>query len=365
MSAKRILILPGDGIGPEVMSEAVKIIQWLKTEGIFNCELEYADIGGIAIENSSEPLPEITLSLAKAADAVLLGAVGGPVWDNLAQADRPEAGLLAIRRELEVFANLRPAMLFPALASASSLKPELVESLDILICRELTGGLYFGEPRWIKPDANGKRKAANTMSYTEDEVVQIGRIAFELASVRSKRLLSVDKANVLEVSQLWRQVMTSLQADYPDVSLSHMYVDNAAMQLVRNPKQFDVIVTENMFGDILSDLSAMLTGSIGMLPSASLNSAQKGLYEPVHGSAPDIAGMNRANPVAMILSVSMMMKYSLGESKLADLINQAVCDVIESGCRTVDIASSSESLVSCEQMGAAILDRLTILSQNL
>jgi 3-isopropylmalate dehydrogenase len=314
-------------------------------------------VGGVAIDECGDPLPAETLELAKAADAVLLGGVGGPRWDDLPMASRPEKGLLGLRQGLGLFANLRPALLSAPLASASSLKPALVADLDILIIRELTGGIYFGEPRGIETRDN-ERVGFNTMVYSEHEIERIARSGFELASKRNKRLCSVDKANVLEVSQLWREVVNSIAGDYPDVELSHMYVDNAAMQLVREPKQFDVIVTTNMFGDILSDVAAMLTGSLGMLPSASLSASGTGLYEPVHGTAPDIAGKDMANPLATILSVGMMFRYSLDLPAAADSIDRAVAQVLAEGYRTADIAGSGDDVVGCRTMGELVIERL-------
>ncbi|HEX5513544.1 MAG TPA: 3-isopropylmalate dehydrogenase, partial [Gammaproteobacteria bacterium] len=335
--SKKILVLPGDGIGPEIVAEAVKVLECLQREFGLRVELEQGLIGGAAYDATGKPLPAETLALAKAADAVLLGAVGGPRYDTLDRPLRPERGLLAIRSELNLFGNLRPAILYPQLVAASSLKPELVASLDLMIVRELTGGIYFGQPREIRARADGSREGYNTMIYSEGEIERIARVAFDIARKRSRRVCSVDKANVLEVSELWREVMERVGKDYPDVELSHMYVDNAAMQLVRAPKQFDVMVTENMFGDILSDCAAMLTGSIGMLPSASLDENAKGMYEPIHGSAPDIAGQGVANPLATILSVEMMLRYSLEEPMLADRVQAAVGKVLDQGLRTGDI----------------------------
>ena len=333
---KKVLVLPGDGIGPEVVTQAVRVMQVAAASVAMELVLAEAALGGCAIESTGSPLPAATLSAAHAADAVLLGAVGGAKWDALPMGQRPERGLLGLRAGLGLFANLRPALLFAPLADASSLKRELVENLDILIVRELTGGIYFGEPRGIEI-VNKRRRGFNTDTYDEDEIARIGRVAFDLARKRSGRVCSVDKANVLEVTQLWRDVIKEVALDYPDVELSHMYVDNAAMQLVRRPKQFDVIVTGNMFGDILSDVAAMLTGSLGMLPSASLGADGRGLYEPVHGSAPDIAGHGSANPLATILSVSMMFRYTFGEIEVAARIERAVQRVLERGLRTPDI----------------------------
>lgn len=352
-----VLVLPGDGIGQEVVAPAIAVMDVAaKQEG---CEITVTQglVGGVAIDECGDPLPAETLELAKAADAVLLGGVGGPRWDDLPMASRPEKGLLGLRQGLGLFANLRPALLSAPLASASSLKPALVADLDILIIRELTGGIYFGEPRGIETRDN-ERVGFNTMVYSEHEIERIARSGFELASKRNKRLCSVDKANVLEVSQLWREVVNSIAGDYPDVELSHMYVDNAAMQLVREPKQFDVIVTTNMFGDILSDVAAMLTGSLGMLPSASLSASGTGLYEPVHGTAPDIAGKDMANPLATILSVGMMFRYSLDLPAAADSIDRAVAQVLAEGYRTADIAGSGDDVVGCRTMGELVIERL-------
>jgi 3-isopropylmalate dehydrogenase len=354
---KNVLVLPGDGIGQEVVAPAIAVMDVAaKQEG---CEITVTQglVGGVAIDECGDPLPAETLELAKAADAVLLGGVGGPKWDDLPMASRPEKGLLGLRQGLGLFANLRPALLSAPLASASSLKPALVADLDILIIRELTGGIYFGEPRGIATRDN-ERVGFNTMVYSEHEIERIARSGFELASKRNKRLCSVDKANVLEVSQLWREVVNSIAGDYPDVELSHMYVDNAAMQLVREPKQFDVIVTTNMFGDILSDVAAMLTGSLGMLPSASLSASGTGLYEPVHGTAPDIAGKDMANPLATILSVGMMFRYSLDLPAAADSIDRAVAQVLAEGYRTADIAGSGDDVVGCRTMGELVIERL-------
>jgi 3-isopropylmalate dehydrogenase len=352
--SKKILVLPGDGIGPEITAEAVKILNACRDAGL-DAELEEALVGGAGYDAEGHPLPESTLAKAKAADAILLGAVGGPKWDTLEDlSKRPEKGLLGLRKNLNLFGNLRPALLYPQLAEASTLKPEVVSGLDIMIVRELTGGIYFGQPRGIE-ERDGERVGFNTYVYSESEIERIGRVAFEMAQKRGKRLCSVDKANVLEVTILWREVMNRLAPEYPDVELSHMYVDNAAMQLVRAPKQFDVVVTGNMFGDILSDAAAMLTGSIGMLPSASLNEKQQGMYEPCHGSAPDIAGQGLANPLATILSVAMMLRYSLGEPALADRIERAVGKVLDQGLRTADIAYPGTRQVSTSEMGDAVL----------
>jgi len=359
--SKQILILPGDGIGPEIMAEAVKVLELVNTQFALDLELSYDLIGGAAIDQHGVPLADTTLACARAADAVLLGAVGGPKWDALDRAIRPEKGLLKIRSELELFANLRPAILYPQLAEASSLKPEVVSGLDILIVRELTGGIYFGSPRGIRTLENGERQAYNTLPYSESEIRRIARVGFEMARVRAKKLCSVDKANVMESSQLWREVVEEVAKDYPDVELSHMYVDNAAMQLVRAPKQFDVMVTDNLFGDILSDEASMLTGSIGMLPSASLDAHNKGMYEPCHGSAPDIAGQGIANPLATILSVSMMLRYSFQRSDAADAIEQAVSRVLDQGLRTGDIFCAGNIRVGTQEMGDAVVAALGTL----
>ena len=326
----------------------------LQKEHGLDLELEEGLIGGSAFDDCKNPLPDTTLALAKASDAILLGAVGGPKYDVVERELRPEKGLLRIRAELDLFANLRPAILYPSLAGASSLKPELVADLDIMIVRELTGGIYFGEPRGIRTLENGVRQGFNTLVYDENEVSRIAHVAFRIAQKRNAKLCSVDKANVLEVSELWREVVESVHADYSDVVLTHMYVDNAAMQLVRDPNQFDVVLTGNMFGDILSDAAAMLTGSIGMLPSASLDNNDKGMYEPIHGSAPDIAGKNIANPLATILSIAMMLRYSLGEESLADKVETAVQKVIANGLRTADIADNHPAIGTSE-MGDAVI----------
>ena len=339
----RILAIPGDGIGAEVMPHVLRVLDALGMD----LSVESGTLGGVAIEEHGTPLPTSTLDAAREADAVLLGAVGGPKWDNLPMDRRPEKGLLGLRAALDAFANLRPAMLFESLANASSLRPELVAGLDILIVRELTGGSYFGEPRGIE-SANGRRRGYNTDVYADGEIERIARVAFDLAGKRGGRLTSVDKANVLEVTQLWRDVVTEVHADFPNIELNHVYVDNAAMQLVRAPKQFDVIVTGNLFGDILSDAAAMLTGSLGMLPSASLNAKGQGIYEPVHGSAPDIAGRNVANPLATILSAAMMLRYSLGEETAADRIEAAVNAVLERGIRTADIMPADSDADVCQ-----------------
>jgi 3-isopropylmalate dehydrogenase len=353
-----IAILPGDGIGPEIIAEARRVLQVLQSEHSLAIEMEQADVGGTAYEASGHPLPETTLQVVRQADAILLGSVGGPQWETLDRALRPEQGLLGLRSELALVSNLRPAILYPQLVAASTLKPEVVSGLDIMIVRELTGGIYFGQPRGIRTLDDGQQQGFNTLVYSTAEIERIGRSAFEIARKRSGKLCSVDKANVLEVSELWRQVMTGLAEEYRDVELSHMYVDNAAMQLVREPKQFDVMVTGNMFGDILSDAAAMLTGSIGMLPSASLDCQGKGMYEPIHGSAPDIAGQGIANPLATILSVSMMLRYSLNETALADRIDAAVGSVLDAGLRTADIASAGMQTVGTRAMGDAVVAAL-------
>ncbi len=355
----KVLLLPGDGIGPEVISEVRKVLTFLVDEHGLALELEEALVGGCAYEDGGDPLPAQTLELARAADAVVLGAVGGPRFDEVERELRPEKGLLRLRAELGLFANLRPAILFADLAGASSLKPELVAGLDIMIVRELTGGLYFGEPRGIRTLEGELRQGFNTLAYDETEIERIAQAAFQIAQRRNRRLCSVDKANVLEVSELWRDVVNRVHQQYPEVSLSHMYVDNAAMQLVRDPKQFDVVLTENMFGDILSDIAAMLTGSIGMLPSASLNDADQGLYEPVHGSAPDIAGKDVANPLAAILSAAMMLRYSLDEPAMAERIEQGVRQVIAEGLRTQDIVYSARQHIGTREMGDAVVRALS------
>jgi 3-isopropylmalate dehydrogenase len=357
--SKNILVLPGDGIGPEIVTEAVKVLNTINEKMNLGLTLENGLVGGSAYDAHGTPLPEETMEKARTADAILLGAVGGPKWDNLEDRElRPEKGLLGLRSGLELFGNLRPAILYPQLADASSLKPEVVSGLDILIVRELTGGIYFGKPRGIRTLENGEREGYNTYVYSESEIRRIARVAFESAMKRNKKLCSVDKANVLEVTVLWREILEEVGKEYPEVELSHMYVDNAAMQLVRAPKQFDVMVTGNMFGDILSDAAAMLTGSIGMLPSASLDKDNKGMYEPCHGSAPDIAGQGIANPLATILSAAMMLRYSLGEVAAADAIEGAVSKVLDQGLRTADIWSEGMQKVSTNEMGEAVVAAL-------
>ncbi|THF72105.1 MAG: 3-isopropylmalate dehydrogenase [Methylophaga nitratireducenticrescens] len=354
---KKIAVLAGDGIGPEIVAEAVKVLNAFKQDGL-DIELEYGLIGGAAYDETGSPLPEETLQMAKQADAILLGAVGGYKWESLDISVRPEKGLLGIRSQLNLFANLRPALLYPQLADASTLKPEVVSGLDLMIVRELTGGIYFGQPRGIRILENGEKEGYNTLVYRESEINRIGRVAFDIARKRQGRVCSVDKANVLECTELWRETMTALSKDYADVELSHMYVDNAAMQLVRAPKQFDVMVTTNMFGDILSDCASMLTGSIGMLPSASLDENGKGMYEPIHGSAPDIAGQNIANPLATILSAAMMLRYTLDQPAFADRIESAVSKVLDQGLRTADIFSAGMTRVTTAEMGDAVVAAL-------
>ena len=355
---KRILVLPGDGIGPEITAEAVKVLDRLVGEGL-EVELDEGLVGGTAYDAVGHPLPEATLEMAKEADAVLLGAVGGPKWEPLDISVRPEKGLLGLRAALGLFSNLRPAILYPQLAGASSLRAEIVAGLDLMIVRELTGGIYFGQPRGVRTLDDGQRQGFNTLVYAEREIERIVRSACEIAMKRGRRLCSVDKANVLECTELWREVATRVvEREFPEIELSHMYVDNAAMQLVKWPKQFDVMVTTNMFGDILSDAAAMLTGSIGMLPSASLNEKGQGMYEPIHGSAPDIAGKGVANPLATILSVSMMLRYSLDEAAMAERIESAVIRVLDQGLRTPDIMSEGMTEVNCEAMGDAVVAAL-------
>ena len=357
---KKIAVLPGDGIGPEIVAEAVKVLKALQLKGL-EIELEYGLIGGAAYDETGTPLPNETLKIAGTADAILLGAVGGYKWESLDISVRPEKGLLGIRSELNLFANLRPAILYPQLADASSLKAEVVSGVDLMIVRELTGGIYFGKPRGIRTLPSGEKEGFNTLVYRESEVTRIGKVAFDIARKRQGRLCSVDKANVLEATELWRETMINLAKDYSDIELSHMYVDNAAMQLVREPKQFDVMVTTNMFGDILSDCASMLTGSIGMLPSASLDENSKGMYEPIHGSAPDIAGKNTANPLATILSVAMMLRYSLDEEELADMVDSAVSAVLDQGYRTADIFSEGMKCIGTVEMGDAVV---AVLNSN-
>jgi len=350
----KILILPGDGIGTEIVDQAVKVINSLNSNHEMGMTVVNGLIGGVAYDETGSPLPEETIKIAKSCDSILLGAVGGPKWEPLERDLRPERGLLGIRSELDLFSNLRPAILYPQLASASSLKSEIVSGLDLMIVRELVGGIYFGKPRGVEI-RDGERFGINSATYFESEIARIGHSAFQIAQKRGKRVCSVDKANVLEVCELWREVMEEVSLSYPDVALSHMYVDNAAMQLVRDPKQFDVMVTSNLFGDVLSDCAAMLTGSIGMLPSASLDKNNFGMYEPIHGSAPDIAGKDIANPLATILSVSMMLRYSLNQVELADKINLAVSAVLDKGYRTKDIFAAGDKVVGTEEMGDLIV----------
>ncbi|PVZ89517.1 3-isopropylmalate dehydrogenase [Serratia sp. S1B] len=354
--SKHILILAGDGIGPEIVAAAETVLNTVNTKFNLGLTWEHGLLGGAAIDAHGEPYPTVTSAQAQKADAILLGAVGGPKWDSIERSIRPERGLLKIRSELNLFANLRPAILYPQLAGASSLKPEIVAGLDILIVRELTGGIYFGQPRGIRELENGEKQGYNTDVYSESEIKRIAKVAFELANLRGGKVCSVDKANVLEVTELWKQTVTALkEAEYPEIQLSHMYVDNAAMQLVRAPKQFDVIVTGNLFGDILSDEAAMLTGSIGMLPSASLDENGKGMYEPCHGSAPDIAGKDLANPLATILSVAMMLRYTFREEAAAKAIEDAVGQVLDQGLRTADIMSEGMNKVGTKAMGEAVV----------
>jgi 3-isopropylmalate dehydrogenase len=353
----KIAILPGDGIGPEIMAQAIKVLDALRTDGI-EIETEQAPVGGAGYDAAGEPLPLATLQLAREADAVLFGAIGGPQYDTLPRAKRPEQGLLALRKELGLFANLRPAVLYPELAQASTLKPDVVAGLDIMILRELTGDIYFGQPRGRRQTDTGEREGFDTMRYTESEIRRIARVGFDTAMQRGRKLCSVDKANVLDTSILWREVVNEVAKDYREVELSHMYVDNAAMQLVRAPRQFDVIVTGNMFGDILSDQASMLTGSIGMLPSASLDAHSKGMYEPIHGSAPDIAGKGVANPLATILSAAMMMRYTFARADVADRIEGAVRRVLGQGLRTADIWHDGMQRVGTAQMGDAVVAAL-------
>jgi 3-isopropylmalate dehydrogenase len=353
----RIAVLAGDGIGPEITEQALRVVQALGKQGLA-IETVPALVGGAAYDAHGDPLPPQTVEVCESAEAILFGAVGGPRYDKLERAKRPEQGLLRLRKHFDLFANLRPAIVYPELAHASTLRPDVVAGLDLLILRELTGDIYFGQPRGIQRNAQGEREGFDTMRYSESEIARIARWGFEAARKRQKRLCSVDKANVLETTQLWRDVVTEVYREYADVELSHMYVDNAAMQLVRNPKQFDVIVTGNMFGDILSDEASMLTGSIGMLPSASLNAKGFGLYEPIHGSAPDIAGSGAANPLATILSLGMLLRYSLDQPAAADKVERAVRKVLSQGLRTADIARSDERRVSCSEMGDAVVAAL-------
>lgn len=353
----KVLILPGDGIGQEIVAQALKVINHLNENHELNMELVHGLIGGSAYDETDSPLPQATLDAATQCDSILLGAVGGYQWEKLERDLRPERGLLGLRSEMDLFSNLRPAILYPQLANASTLKEEVVSGLDLMIVRELVAGIYFGEPRGVE-ERNGEKYGFNTATYFESEIRRIGHSAFKIAQLRDRRVCSVDKANVLEVCELWRETMEEVAKDYPDVKLSHMYVDNAAMQLVKAPKQFDVMVTSNLFGDVLSDCAAMLTGSIGMLPSASLNKDGFGMYEPIHGSAPDIAGQDLANPLATILSVAMMLRYSLKQADLADKIESAVNRVLDQGYRTQDIASDGDSVVGASKMGDLVVGAL-------
>lgn len=362
MNNKNILLIEGDGIGPEVINEAKKIIEFFNDNSDKKFTTNQALLGGIAHDKTKNPFPDETLRLAKDSDAIILGAVGGPKWESLPYESRPERGLLGIRKELGLFANLRPAVMFDALIDSSTLKKEIVSNLDIMIVRELTGGIYFGQPRGINNLKNGEKEGFNTMRYSCSEIKRIAKVAFDIAQKRNKKICSIDKANVLEVTELWREEVTKIGKHYQDIELSHMYVDNASMQLVRNPKQFDVIVTTNMFGDIISDTASMLTGSLGMLPSASLgekiNGKQYALYEPIHGSAPDIAGKNIANPLATISSIAMMFKYSFGYQKEANMINKAIENVLNKGIRTADIHSAGCKKVSTSEMGNHVITQL-------
>ena len=361
---RKILLLPGDGVGPEVVAEVKKIIEWFNEKKSLDFETEECLVGGASYEKHKKPITDEVFYKALESETVILGAVGGPKWDNLEFSKRPERGLLKLRKELKLFANLRPVICFDQLIDASSLKPEIVSGLDIMIVRELTGGIYFGEPRGIKPIENGERKGINTHTYTSSEIIRVAKVAFELAQKRNKKVTSCDKSNVMEAGILWREEVQKVKdEEYPDVELSHMLADNCAMQLLRNPKQFDVIVTDNLFGDILSDEAAMLTGSIGLLPSASLGAKDKNgkirsMYEPVHGSAPDIAGTGKANPIATILSFSMALRYTLDLDKEADNLDQAVQKVLDDGLRTKDILSKGKKEVSTSQMGDAIISKL-------
>ncbi len=350
---KKILLLPGDGIGPEIVNQGVKVLDALKKTHGLNVEVEHGLIGGAAIDACGNPCPNDTLALGQACDAIIMGAVGGPQWDSLPLASRPERGLLQIRKHFDLFANLRPAVLYPSLAHSSSLKSEVISGLDLMIVRELTGGIYFGEPR-----QKSEEHAFNTMVYHKAEINRVGKVAFDIAQKRSGQLCSVDKANVLEVSQLWRQTMDTLSDAYQEVALDHMYIDNACMQLVKSPKQFDTIVTSNLFGDIMSDIAAQLTGSIGMLGSASLNEHRFGLFEPVHGSAPDIAGTDRANPIALIASLSMALQYTLDELEAAQAVDHAIMAVLETNHKTSDLTDDSSKAIGCEAMGDVIVQAI-------
>ena len=357
MKTYKIAVLAGDGIGPEIVGEAVKVLKAVGKKYKICFETKDALVGGASIDKYGVPLTKETLKLAKESDAVLLGAVGGPKWEGLDYSIRPERALLALRKELGLFANLRPAKIYPVLSDASTLKKEVIDGVDIMVIRELTGGLYFGTPKGVEKLPDGTERGVNTMVYTTPEIERIAKVAFDVARKRRKKVTSVDKANVLETTELWRKVVTKVHKGYQDVELSHMYVDNCAMQLIRNPKQFDVIVTENTFGDILSDEAAMLTGSIGMLPSASLG-GKVGMYEPIHGSAPDIAGQNKANPIATILSIAMMLRFSFDMTKESDTVERAVEGVLNNGYRTADIYQSGMKLAGCKEMGEAVVDAL-------
>ena len=360
MSTHKLVLLPGDGIGPEVIAEVKKVMSWLESSADISFDVQEDALGGAAIDAYGVPLADETLEKCRKADAIVMGSVGGPKWDGVDYNIRPEAGLLKLRKELDLFANLRPAIVFDALIDASTLKPDVVKGLDILIVRELTGGVYFGEPRGIEDLGNGERRGFNTQTYTTSEILRVGRVAFELARKREGRVCSAEKANVMESGKLWREEITKLhETEYKDVQLSHMYADNCAMQLLRNPRQFDVIVTDNLFGDILSDEAAMLTGSLGMLPSASLGApGVPGLYEPVHGSAPDIAGQGKANPLATILSFAMALRYSLDRGDLADRIEQAAQEVLSQGLRTADIMADGCTELSTSALGDALVGAL-------
>ena len=356
--SKQILILPGDGIGPEIIAEAVNVLNALKQDHGLDITLSEGLIGGVAYDVTGKPLPDETFEMAKQADAILFGSIGGPKWEQIERELRPERGLLALRAGLGLFGNLRPATVYHELADASTLKFNVVDGMDIMIVRELTGGIYFGKPRGIRTLDDGQREGYNSLTYNETEIRRIAKMGFDIAMERNRKVCSVDKANVMEAMELWREIVTDVAKEYPDVELEHMYVDNASMQLVRDPKQFDVIVTGNMFGDILSDLASMLTGSIGLLPSASLNETGAGMYEPIHGSAPDIAGQNVANPLATILSASMMLRYTLHESELADKVESAVTEVLAEGIRTQDIFTEGMTRVGTDEMGDAVVSRL-------
>lgn len=360
---KKITVLPGDGIGPEVVGSTIKVLDYIAEQYGHKFEYTYALLGGKAIDECNNPLPEETVAACKASDAVLLGAVGGPKWDNLPGNMRPEAGLLGIRKALDLFTNLRPVVAYDSLSDSSTLKKEVISGVDLMILRELTGGIYFGEPRERRELPNGDLQVVDTLSYTKSEIERIMRKAFELAMLRNKKVMSVDKANVIESSRVWREVAEEVSKDYPEVQLDHMLVDNAAMQLIRDPKQFDVMVTENMFGDILSDEASMLTGSLGMLPSASLSADGPGLYEPCHGSAPDIAGQNKANPLAMIASAAMMLKYSFGMLEEAEAIENAITNVLNAGHRTGDIAKPGETILNTEEMTQKVIEAIAATSR--